>query len=324
MNLMAAVCGMACSSTFGQTGATDPKGTPRAEINIPVATQQPDTGAVPTADDEKKTHVTFSVGASHTFSANLKDLPGDVGVTRIGSEVKAFGQLTDKSRWSVAFEWESSFYRFNNATGFAAGFSTPWRDTFSFELTGGLSGKFDEHWGWFGRGFVKSAGEEGAEFGDTLTGGGIGGASYSFNENLTVSLGVGARSRLDRGAQVLPIAGIEWKFAPQWTLTSRQRPGLFLEFAPTKTVDLSLGVVYESREYRLNTRDAAPGGVARDNRFVVEAEAGWDVWKNLTIYGTVGVTASSEYRLDNNIQQTLGKSKTDPALSLGVSAKLVF
>lgn len=314
--LACVIAGVGAGSAMGQSAPVEPK-----KDAAPKSDAAP---AVPAGDDEKKTHVTFSVGASHTFTADLKDLPGKVGVTRLGSEVSVFGPVGEKSRWSVGLEWESSFYRFDNATGFVAGFDKPWRDTFSLELVGGFSGKFDEHWGWFARGFGKSAGEEGAEFGDTLTGGGFGGASYTFNENLTVSLGVGARSRLDRPAQVLPIAGIEWKFAPQWALTSRQKPGLFLEYAPSKTVDLALGVEYQSREYRLNDRDAAPGGVARDDRFIIEGEVGWDVWKNLTIYATVGVTGWAEYRLDNNAETTLGKSKADPALSLAVSGKLVF
>ncbi|MEK6702795.1 MAG: hypothetical protein AABZ53_11065 [Planctomycetota bacterium] len=315
--LACAIVGLGAGSAFGQSVPAETK------IDAPPKSSEA-TPAVPAADDDKKTRVTFAAGISHTFSADLKDLPGKVGVTRVGSELSVFGPMAQESRWSVGFEWESSFYRFENATGFAAGFNKPWRDTFSFELGAGLSGKCDEHWGWFVRGFGKSAGEDGAEFGDTLTGGGFGGASYTFNENLTVSLGLGARSRLDRGVQVLPIAGIEWKFAPQWALTSRQKPGLYVEFAPSKTVDLAFGAQYQSREYRLNTRDAAPGGVGRDDRFVIEAEAGWDVWKNLTIYATVGVAAWSEYRLDNNAETTLAKSKADPALSLSVSGKLVF
>jgi hypothetical protein len=268
--------------------------------------------------------VSFTLKGSHAFSADLDGTPGEFAVSRLGADLGLLIPVSEKARLAVGLDWTQSLYDFKDATGFAPGFSEPWSDTFDVGLSAIYSRPLEGAWGMFIGALANSSGEEGADFSDTLTYGGLGGVSYQFSETFTASIGVLAQSRLEDSAMVIPIPGIDWKISEEWRLSSMNKPGLSLFYSPSKEWTFSLGATYEGREFRLNDRDAAPEGVGRDRGVPVLLGAEWSPSRRITVGGFVGAYVYRKLRLEDNGGNELSEFEVDPAPTAGLNIKFAF
>ena len=108
-----------------------------------------------------------------------------------------------------------------------------------------LSWKVADDWAVLGGGLVNSAGEGGADFGDTITAGAVAGFVYHSSPNLQVGAIVGAVSAIEDNAAVVPLPILDWRRAifvipsndsafdgfqrlgpARWTFDRRRRAGL--------------------------------------------------------------------------------------------------
>lgn len=293
----------------------------------PTAPATPGAPTPPIAEEaalKQPWRVSFTLKGSHAFSADLDGTPGEFGVTRLGADLGVMIPTGEKSRLAVGLDWTQSFYDFKDATGFAAGFSEPWSDAFEVGLSAIYSQPLEGRWGMFVGALANSSGEEGAEFSDTLTYGGLGGVSYQFSDSFTASLGVLAQSRLEDSAMVIPIPGIDWKISEEWRLSSLNKPGLTLLYSPGKDWTFSLGAAYEGREFRLNDRDAAPEGVGRDRGVPVLLGAEWRPSNRITVGGFVGAYVYRKLRLEDSGGNELSEFEVDPAPTVGLNIKFAF
>ncbi len=266
--------------------------------------------------------LSLQLAGQHDFAADLGG-GGESTVSRVGSEL-GLSIPAGEGRPNFGLVWESSFYDFD-APAVLSGGAEPWDETFELELRGSYLGRIDDHWGYVVGAGVNSAGEEGAEFSDTVTFGGFAAATYSLSEDLTFSLGILVRERLEDDVLVVPIPGVEWKIDDQWRLSSGVRPaGLFLLYSPDEAWTLSLGGQYRSREYRLDDEGFAPEGVGRDRRIPVEFGVEYRPGRRVSISGFVGVNVWQEYEIDSRSGQSLGEDDSDPSPFLGAAIKLSF
>lgn len=130
----------------------------------------------------------------------------------------------------------------------------------------------DAKWRLIGGALVRSWGETGAEFGDTLTGGFVGGFDYHPSDDLSLGLLVGAFNKLGGGVGILPLPTLKWRFAPDWRLhvgmVQVADPGLGAQIDHQLTPELSVaaGFAYQNRQFRLADRTRVTATAGHPNR----------------------------------------------------------
>jgi hypothetical protein len=269
----------------------------------------------------------FTLHGDHAFSADLSDAPGSVSIDRATAELVMHFPAGERSRLDIDLGAEASFYHFDNATGFAAGFTKPWDDVQIYNLQVTYNHQSTPQWAWYVGGAVSSSLEQGADFGKSVTGGLFAGADYTFSPKFSAGLGLYIRSRLEDNGVVLPLWSLNWQIAEKWKLVSHTSigvTGFTLSYDPSEAWTFLLDASYENREFRLDDSGAAPEGVGRDWRIPVALGAAWHASKQLTISGSLGVVAHQEYTLLNSDGDKLSQINTKPAALASINLVLSF
>lgn len=267
--------------------------------------------------------LTLAPLVEHTFETDLDEGPGDFSVTRGGLNFGVAGMATPSLRLALDGEFEASYYRFRNATGLFPGTDRPFNDVYQLQLTPTATYIIDRQWSVTGGGFVTFAGEGEADVGESITGGGLALASYSFSEDFTLSFGVLATSRLEDDALVLPIIGVRWKITPTVRLETRGL-GVVVTADLSEAWAVTLDGGFESREYRLADESPLPEGVVRDRRAPVAVGVIYKPapWVELTLRG--GATVWQEFEIDNAAGDEVAEVESDPAPFVSFRATLRF
>lgn len=282
--------------------------------------------------DEQKPSASITIPWRHTFRQKFDDnRPGKVSIDRLGVDLNL--RFPVNPDFSVGFSsgWEWSRYAFRDATAFNPAFTKPWSDVHILSLGTSLNFSTSEQTRWFLGAGVRSSGERGAEFGDTITVNGLAGGSYSFNENFTLGGGVVVSSRLEDNAQIIPILIVDWKIS-DWLRfsTMRTRPGVRLTVTPAEWFSFGPEVSYESREFRLRddktnpgTR-SSPGGIVRDRRLPVGLFAAFNFSRQFSLELSGGVELAQRYRFEDRNGNKVTGVETKPAGYLGLELSLRF
>jgi hypothetical protein len=297
------------------------------EAQVPSATAPKPTTPAEAEAEAHRAHVQLTLRGQHTFEADLKDSTGSVAIDRAGVGASLRLPIGDRSRLSATLNTEYSAYDFNNATGFAPGFTKPWDDTIEVNGSATFSTQATRQWGWYVGAGIDDSAEIGAEYGKGITGGVYGGVSYGISEKLSVGLGLLLRTRLEDNGEVLPLPYINWQISDKWSLGTRSTvtgTGVTLSYQPIEQLTLSLDGAYETREYRLDDSAAAPEGVARDQRFPIAIGAQWNFTRMIAVSARMGMDFFQEYTLVDSNSNDVAKIKTDPAFFLGASVVFSF
>lgn len=284
-----------------------------------------------TAEKSNGPEVTFRLGGfgEHHFKTDL-DHHGDVSLSRAGGEIGVNVPFGRTVFLDIAFREELSWYNFSNAIDLG-GTDSPWDGPmYDHRLISSLFVRHNDNWSYTLAGDIAWSHED-SSASDSMSGGGLGIVTYSFNEHVSLSAGVSAASRLERSARVVPLISIDWKINDQWRLSGRgvgrlanRGPGLALLYSPNETWTLGAGVSYETREWRLDDEGVAPHGVAEDSRVPIEFSAVWKPSKRFSLTGTIGVDAWAEYSLYDRNGERIADVQADPTPFVGLEAKLVF
>jgi len=297
---------------------------------VPTAFGQdgPDDAAPDLTDTPSRVQVSLHASALYSTSADFDDAGGEVGVFRAGGGVGIGVSLSQTMGLRFGFDTEQSFYDFGGPVTLAPGTSDPWEDIHTYDFNAQLSAGVDEHWSWFVGGTVKSSGESGADFGDSLTYGGFGGVRYKVSESLTVGVGVAVSSRLEDDARVFVLPAIEWQIDDFWSVGSwdlaGQGGGYALRYQPSDDLTLGIGAAYIPREFRLDENGPVPGGVGRDDRVPVVFFAAWSPDPSFSVQADVGADVYGKLEVLNASGAKLGEDETNTAFTFGVSATFRF
>ena len=281
------------------------------------------------AGGDRPWRISFTPGAEYALAADLKATTGDVSIARAGAALGVDAPIGEMSSLAVSFGWQHSWYTWDKATSLG-GVAAPWDDTDELDLGVRFSSRIDEKWSWFAGVGANSSGEKGADFSDTLTFGGGGGVRYRASDTLAFTAGLIVRSQLEDSASVIPIIGVDWKFAEHWALTTEYRtsifprPGIFLTYSPCDTLDLALGASYETHVFRLSDRDTPIDGIARERRIPVELSASWKLSPHATLAASAGVVVWQRFRLDTSDGTLIGQNEADPTGIFGLSLKMAY
>jgi hypothetical protein len=319
-----------------------PTSAPAAEVGTDAATDpanpasQPDParlrlgGAAQQEDDA----LTFRLrlGAGYGREAGL-DLGGGFARGLTSSALESNFAIDKQWSLSASIAATRLFYAFDDQTTIVAGTSEPWDHANIFDLSLGAAYAIDQRRRLFTSLSVTSSGEEGADFGDTLTYGGVLGFVYSYSKKLTIGVGFAGESRLEDDAFALPFPIVQWGFAEQWEfyiggsrLAGSPSAGVGVAYTPDPEVTVSLGVggVGLGGEFRLDESGPIPGGVARDNFAQVIVGVDWRPSERVTVSAFAGATFLGELEVLDSAGQELYKSDVDAGPVFGLSIGIGF
>jgi hypothetical protein len=206
--------------------------------------------------------VEFSVGAEyeHQFTTDLDGM-GDYTVNRASAAVGARAQLTDNVLLSISLGYRLDSFEFRGASGFDT--PDPFGDIHTASLSAVFTLELSDEWSIFGGPVAQSSRESGADFGESIIGGGVIGVTWQASQELLIGGGLGVVSQIEDDPRFFPILVLEWQMADTLRLTSQTSPGgartgleLVWGFAPGW--ELAVGGAYEFRRFLLkNNADVA-------------------------------------------------------------------
>ena len=229
---------------------------------------------------------------------------------------------------SLAVVYGFDAYDFSGATVF--GNREPWEDVHSFRLSIPWRWRVNEKWTGFISPSLRYTGAQGADLNDGLTGGGIAGFSYHYNDRLSIGPGIGIMTQLEDNAQIIPILVVQWKISDTLNLQTGRGigatlgPGLTLEWRPNREWSFSLGGRYEKLRFRLDNNATISRGIGEDRSFPIFAgiEHRFNPKTRISLIG--GLEVGGELSLEDSEGRTLIEEEYDPAGFLGLSFSVIF
>lgn len=295
-------------------------------LALAAAADAQDSAPIETTEAKVLAHTSFSLSFSGTWigEADLDDSPGSLGIARAGARFGVAQKLTDTVSLTFGADLDYSVYDFNDASGLVSGSDDPFDDSTIVTLSLGAQFKSGERNTWFVTGFARSAGESGAEFDQTVTGGGIVGFSHSFSDDLTLGLGVLAASELEDDVYVIPIPIIRWNITDRWSLASGDRANVQLAYAPSERWAIGVEAAWDRRRFRLDDQGPLPSGVAEERHVPVGLFARFAPNGNIELAARVGANLGSEIKIEDENGDRVGKDDIESAVYAGLDVRFRF
>ena len=227
---------------------------------------------------------------------------GDFSVSRYSLSTNASMPIDDRVRVGVSLTYEFDDYNFSNLGGFPV--SNPWNKINRVGLGGRVLYKIGDNWGLLIGPTVQYAGEEGADFDQSLMYGGIIAASYRASRDLVIGFGAGIFYRLEE-TRVFPSPLISWKITDRLRLGNTYRvgpagpAGLELGYTLDNDWELGVGGGYRSLRFRLDKSGPVPSGIGENDSWPIYIRLSRKLWRrvHLDFYG--GAAFGGKLKLDD-------------------------
>jgi hypothetical protein len=225
--------------------------------------------------------------------------------------------------FSLAFGYGYDGYDFTGENGFGA--LRPWDDIHSFRISTPIRFTKGQNWSYFIVPTLRVTGESGADFNDSLTGGGFAGFAYRFNERLTIGPGIGIVSQIEDDASIFPVLIINWKITDTLSLETGRGlgatlgPGVSLNWRMSEQWHITLGGRYEKLRFRLDDNAETPNGIGQDTSFPVFGGVTYNINSSARISLIGGVETAGELQLEDHDGKVLEQQDYESAPFLGFS-----
>ncbi len=274
--------------------------------------------AVPVLD-ETRWNVSMEIEAVAQPSAGLEKVGGDL-TTQSGSWSAALTRELDDREWSIYVAAEATFFDWS-ANAPVVGTSTdPFNDLYTTRLGAVTSIDEDEELGWFTGMEVFLSGEDSADVQDAISVGGITGVRCRAGDDLAVSFGLAALTRLEDDAWVIPYFGFDWQVSDRLHLGT-EGPRVALEAALSDDWSANLAAEYRLRQYRLNESNALADGVFQDDQITATAGLAWMPRPGVSLELEAGAAVWEEYTFVADGGTTVNEFESDPSAYVGLGLR---
>lgn len=272
--------------------------------------------------------ITFARGgAVYQFDTDL-DEGGSYNATRFNIQAGSGYSWDPQTNVSLSLGYSYDGYDFSGDAGF--GSLKPWEDIHTISFGVPVRFGINNHWTAFAIPSIRSAGESGATFDETVTGGVLGGVSYRFSDRLTIGPGIGVISQLEESATIIPILIIDWKITDKWSLDTGRGlaatvgPGLTLNFKPNKMWRFGMGGRYEKLRFRLDKKGASEGGIGEDSSYPLFVSGTYNVNPKTSVSLVGGLELAGELTLEDKDGSTIEEDSYDTGIFLGLTFNTRF
>lgn len=262
-----------------------------------------------------------SAGSYYLFERDLDD-GSSYDVSRFVIRLGKGYSWDQRTSASLTLGYNFAGYSFSNGNGMVS--TDPWEDIHTFSLGLPLRVGIGEKWAGFFIPALRSSGETGSNFDETLTAGVLTGLAYRFNDRLTLGPGIGVMSQLEDSVAVFPVIIIDWKITDRLSLDTGRGlgaslgPGLVLSYQVTRLWTLSLGGRYEKLRFRLDQDGTAPNGVGEAKSFPVFASANYNFNRSAQVSLMGGIELDGELAMADHAGNQIAELSSDPGGFLGL------
>ena len=263
----------------------------------------------------------------HQFETDIDDTPAEMSRDSLQLIAGHRFQMADDLFLVGNAAYQGSYYDFSNGGGPA---QLVWNDIHQLTLMLGFGWTASEKWSFLAFALGRTSGEGGADFGETLTGGGGVAIDYKWNENLSTGAIFGVISQLEDSAAVVPIPTVDWRFAEGWRfrfgLVGLAYPGIGPEVSyRADDWEVAMGWSYQKRRYRLeNHSGLANEGIGQERSFPMFVRVGYAATDKLSLGMMLGTTVGGEIRSEQNGGARIFEKDYDPAFNLGFQVGYQF
>ncbi|MCH7645385.1 MAG: hypothetical protein IH974_11185 [Myxococcales bacterium] len=272
----------------------------------------------PQASEERNTWMSLSY--AHLFETDLDNTSVEVKRNSLLAIAGHRFALSDSVGLLTQAAYQLSAYDFSGDGGVL------WKDINQVTTMMMIDWRLDEHWSVLGGGLFRFSGEAGADFGDSLTGGGFGGFQYTWSENLRTGFLLGAMSQIEDDAAILPLPLVTWKFAESWMFRLGVSQlgavgyGPELSWMGSEKWELGFGASYQSRRYRLDQGDL----VGEETSMPIYARLGWHPTPSSILELMAGVAVAGEIRQETSRGSKIFNEDTDPSATISLRGNIRF
>ena len=277
----------------------------------------------------------LTLRTAYLFDAGVSDR-GSVSVSSVAARFGVRYPVSRELVLGLSIGTGALLYDFDGPSKLVPGDQSPW-DSIRVSSVGASAFWRREDWTALGALNISSAGEDGADFDDTLTWGGSLIVTYAVSPTLSIGAGVTGQTKLDDNPFVLPFPTLDWVLPgdPQqrWRLqVGGQRLGpsraaaAGITFAPSDDLSFAAGVtaVGLGGEFRLDDDGPAPGGVGRDSSFPALVAIEWNPRAGVEVNAYGGVAIGQELELLDSEGVRLSRRNVRPAPLVGLTVNLSF
>jgi hypothetical protein len=271
--------------------------------------------------------VELEAGALFGSDASL-DSGGDLGVDVWSVRVSGRRALSDDLRLGLAAGYGEQRYRFSGVGDFSS--LRPWGTAREVRLSGSVFWQPTDRWNLFAIPTLRWNAEDGASLDDGQIAGVLTGASYRFNDRLSIGPGVGVFSELEDDTDFFPILAIDWRITDQLSFNTgrgfgaSRGPGLAFNWDANDRWSVSLGGRYEKNRFRLDDSGVASGGVGQETSTPIYLAVSRKLGGAARLRGVVGMGFNSSVRLEDASGDLLDRTDVEDAPFAGATFDIRF
>lgn len=320
---------LSASPALSQT--SDPESRSRTELTKETSPVEEQSRAM------RVTPVAFDVAGATSLDGQIRGTSGaQMGSSSAYAQLAFMAPIGGHLGVRFAVDGATSFYRFSGDPLLVPGGGIPWDQVRSSSI--GLTAMYvwERRWALIVGGNVASAGVRGASFGETLSGGGTVGFTYTFPSGLLLGVLVTAQSKLSGGVFALPFPLVDWVLPVdrrRWRLSAggvRVGPGraggVSLEYAPSEALSFSAALTFLGlgREFRMSSTGPVLDGVGRDSAYPLILGVEWRPVRPLSVSAYGGVSLLRAVTVLDGSGNTLGERDVTPSPVVGGKMSLGF
>jgi hypothetical protein len=244
---------------------------------------------------------------------------GERSVLRGGWDATLLRRSADRSL-EIFLDAEASFYDWSASAPLAGAPTDSFNDLYVTRIGTLLQFDQDEQLSWFTGLEVTVSGEDSASIGEAVSVGAVTGVDVVANDQLTLSVGLAALTRLEDSAWVLPYFGFDWQLTER-TRFGTDGAGLLLESRLDDAWTARAATRYELRQFRLNPDNAIPRGVYQDDQITLTGTIERRLGASATLSLSAGAVLWQESRYLDGAGTKLGEVETEPGLYGAISLR---
>ncbi len=251
----------------------------------------------------------------HRFETDLDDSNGEFDTNDARGEIGGTAAFDGGVRWLNLLG-----YGFNNYGSDVAD-----SNIHNLNFASIVSFEVGESWRMMVGPLVSVYAEEGADWGDAVSYGGLLGAVYRNSPTFSIGLAVAVMRRIEEGIGIAPIPLIDWRFARNWRLhtgvtevAARRGIGGFVGWTFANHWEVAAGAQFERRRFRLEDKGITSDFIVQDKSAPVYARLSWGMADGLALDLYGGVAVAGKIRVSDDDDHFVADDKYDPAPLVGV------
>ena len=268
--------------------------------------------------------LSISTSSAHQFKSDLSG-GGDVSVSRYALAIGGTKPVSENLGLGVRMSYELDDYHFSKVNSLST--QNPWGNINRLGLGMQLAYKMSDQWSISGGPVLQSAGENGANFSDSLLYGAIVSATYKANRDFTVGLGAGAFSRLNE-TRVFPSLIISWNITDRLHLGNSYRlgpagpAGLELSYILDQNWQVAAGGGHHALRFRLDKNGPLPDGIGQNYNWPVYTRLSRKLGKmlHLDLYGGAAFGGKMQLQDSNGNEVNSASYSAAPLMGFNLSA----